>query len=397
MYLPELYPHQKDALSRMHNGCILVGGVGTGKSRTSLAYYVTICKKHGNMPLYIVTTPRKRDNREWEDECNAVGLTKKNIGKTVFIDSWNNIRKYKGIIDSFFIFDEDRVVGNGAWVKTYLHIVKRNRWILLSATPGDTWKDYIPVMIANGYYRNRTEFNQTHVVMNPYVHFPLIDHYVNTKRLEQIRNDICVVMHFDRETVRHEIIVKCNYDIVNYKKVLKDRWDIYENIPIPQASKLCYLLRKVSNSDPSRIVKLNDICKEHNKVIVFYNYDYELDELRAASLSFDIPATEWNGHKHEDILHKEPKWLYFVQYASGSEAWNCIETNCIVFFSQNYSYKVLEQAEGRIDRLNTKYKDLYYYRFMCSSGIDLAINNALRQKKSFNEKIYCKSFEGGSK
>ena len=59
-----------------------------------------------------------------------------------------------------------------------------------------------------------------------------------------------------------------------------------------------------------------------------------------------------------------------------------------MFFSQNYSFKVMEQAAGRIDRLNTPYTNLYYYHLKTRSGIDLAISRALAEKKQFNETRY---------
>ena len=377
-----LYDYQQDAVDRLKNGSILCGGVGSGKSRTSLAYYYKVAR---TKDLYIITTARKRDTKEWEDEVEPFDLKRK-----VTIDSWNNIGKYKDIVGSFFIFDEQRVVGYGAWVKSFLKITRANEWILLSATPGDTWQDYIPVFIANGFYRNKTEFAREHIIYSRFSKYPKIDRYVNEGKLLRLRRQILVTMDFKRKTVSHHEDVYVSYDILLYKDVTRSRWDPYKNEPIPDASGLCYVWRKIVNTSEARQVALLEIFEKHPKLIVFYNFNYELDILKEMFGSYaGVQVAEWNGRKHESIP-TGPSWVYLVQYTAGAEGWNCITTDTIVFYSQNYSYKIRQQAAGRIDRLNTPYTDLYYYHLKSRSGIDLAISKALKEKKKFNESKYVK-------
>lgn len=406
----QLYDYQLDAIERMKNGCILCGGVGSGKSMTSLAYYYL--QNGGDISflmgdeyvtmddvqikdLYIITTARKRDTLEWEGELANFLLSTHadtNLYKNkVVVDSWNNIGKYADIKNAFFIFDEQRVVGSGAWVKAFLKIAKVNQWILLSATPGDTWQDYIPVFIANGFYRNKTEFTQEHIIWKRFSKFPQIDRYINTGRLIRLRNSILVNMEFDRKTVSHHEDVYVNYDISKYKDITRNRWDIWEDKPIENAAGLCYALRKIVNIDSSRQVALMEIVEKHPKAIIFYNFDYELDILKGLYYGEDVEIAEWNGHKHQPIPESD-KWIYLVQYNAGAEGWNCIKTDTIIFYSQNYSYKVMVQSSGRIDRLNTPFTDLYYYHLKSRSGIDLAISRALKSKKKFNETRFVKQY-----
>ena len=385
-----LYDYQLDALKRMKIGCILCGGVGSGKSRTSLAFYYTLFDGQVNTEnyvkmteppdLYIITTARKRDTGEWDEELAHFYMStdpEHDIYEhTVVVDSWNNIGKYIGAKNAFFIFDEQRVVGSGAWVKSFLKITKENEWILLSATPGDCWTDYIPVFIANGFFRNRTEFNNQHVVYARFSKYPKIDRYLNTQRLVRLRERVLVDMDFERATVSHHENVFVDYDKPRYLQICRNRWDPWENKPIETASEFCYLLRKLVNSDESRQREVLDICMTRPRVIIFY-------------LAYDegVEVAQWNGHKHQPIPDGE-RWVYLVQYNAGAEGWNCIKTDTIIFYSQNYSYKIMEQASGRIDRLNTPYKDLWYYRLKSRSGIDLAISRALNSKKAFNERKF---------
>lgn len=399
-----LYPHQREAIKKMFDGCILNGGVGSGKSRTGIYYYF---QKYGgyvetgeyvdmkNPPdLYIITTAKKRNDKEWEGELVPFLLcpdpeTRVNeyYGIKVVVDSWQNVKKYKDVKNSFFIFDEDKVTGNGVWVDSFLKIAKNNPWILLSATAGDKWEDYIPVFIANGFYRNRTEFKNRHMVISYYRTYPTVERYLDETRLTRLRERLLIDMDFERHTIPHHEDVYTEYDIDLYRRTQRKRWDPYNDKPIEQAAGLCYILRKIVNSDESRQVALLSIFEKHPRIIVFYNFDYERDVLLNLYYGENVEVAEYSGHAHQPIPESD-KWIYLVQYTAGAEGFNCIKTNCIVFYSQNYSYKVVTQAAGRIDRLNTSYIDLYYYHFKSRAPIDLAISRALRDKKKFNERKF---------
>lgn len=398
-----LYDYQLDAIKKMKNGCILCGGVGSGKSRTALGYY--FIRNGGKVDtdhyvpmrnpkdLYIITTAHKRDTLEWEGDMAPFLISPNSkidiYSHKVVIDSWNNIKKYVDVKNAFFIFDEQRVVGSGTWVKAFLKITKSNEWILLSATPGDTWSDYIPVFIANGFYRNRGEFIDEHVVYSRFSKYPKIDKYINESKLYTLRNSILVYMSYKRPTVSHHEDVICGYDQKLYKEVMRSRWNIFENKPLVNAADLCLLLRKIVNSDESRQLEVLRLVKEHPKSIIFYNFDYELDILRSLDYGEGVKVAEWNGHEHQKIPDGD-KWVYLVQYAAGCEGWNSTQTDTIIFYSQNYSYKVMVQASGRIDRLNTSYTHLYYYHLKSPASIDIAISRALSSKKKFNENKFVK-------
>lgn len=399
---PFLRKEQREAVEKMFSGCILNGGVGTGKSRTGLYYY---CKEQGGSidpyvpmkkpkDLYIITTAKKRDSLEWKQELFPFYLTtdeKENIWykNKVVVDSWNNIPKYVKVKDAFFIFDEDRVTGNGVWVKSFYKIAKANDWIILSATPGDTWEDYIPVFVANGFYKNKTEFLREHAIYSRFTKFPKIERYIGTGRLIRLRDHILIDMEVNKHTIPHHEDVYVRYDISKYKDAIRTRWDPFKNEPIQQAAGLCYVLRKIVNADESRAAALLEILENRKRAIIFYNFDYELDILMNLAYSEAIEVAQWNGHKHQPVPDSD-RWVYLVQYTAGCEGWNCIKTDTIVFYSQTYSYKTLEQASGRIDRLNTPYIDLYYYHLRTRSGIDLAIHKALTNKKQFNEGKFIK-------
>ena len=380
----DLYPHQEEALKKLHNGSILCGGVGSGKSRTSLAYFWTRecqgclapLKRKEKVKLIIITTARKRDTGEWQDEADHFRLKP-------IIDSWNNIKKYTNEKGAFFIFDEQRVVGSGAWVKSFLKIVKNNHWILLTATPGDTWIEYVPVFIANGFYRSRSDFTQQHVIWARWSKFPKVNGYYNEGLLLRHRREVLINMPFVKHTEPQHITLYLPYNEEKSKEVIRRRWNPYSNEPLKDAGDLCRCLRKIANEDPSRIEAVKTILEERKRVIIFYNFDYELSELQK------LPGTvrEWNGHKHDD-LPSGNSWAYLVQYNAGAEGWNCTTADTIIFFSQSYSYKQMVQAAGRIDRMNTPFTTLYYYHLTSKSKIDMAIARALRAKKNFNERDF---------
>lgn len=403
----ELYPHQKKAVEELRNGNVLVGGVGSGKTRTALVYFYTKVAAGGlqindigldqdpenPVDIYVITTARKRDEFDWQTEAAIIGISEDRDlsrgGIKLTVDSYNNIKKYKDVKDAFFIFDEQRLVGSGVWVESFLKIAKANSWILLSATPGDNWMDYMPLFVANGFYRNKTEFVREHVVFDRFAKYPKIDRYIATGRLRKFRQSILVDMPFTRKTLRHIVYQKVEHRVDLYEEVFKDRWDIFEGQPIQQASQSVLVQRKVVNLDSSRLDRLRDILAEKDRVIVFYNFNYELEILRSLKDIPGVQLAEWNGHKHEPVPEGK-KWVYLVQYAAGNEAWNCITTNTIVFYSMQYSYRVFEQCLGRIDRLNTPYRDLYYYIFYSDTPIDRALRSTIEKKKDFNEKAFMK-------
>lgn len=404
-----LSPAQKDAMRRLRNGDILCSKVGSGKSRTAIAYYYQqVCGgkcDEGELvpmtdpkPLYIITTAKKRDTLEWDKDLNIFllsSLLPEESPVPVKVDSWNNIAKYVDVKDAFFIFDEQRVVGSGAWVKSFLKITKKNQWILLSATPGDNWKDYIPVFLAHGFYRSRTEFKEEHMVISYYGSYPKLKKYVGVGKLRRLRASILVDMDYISKNERVTVTLDCSYDKELYRKVSVERWHIYENRPIANVSEYCQLLRKVVNSDVTRQNVVVNLSDRIPKLIIFYNYDYELMILKMLPYREGTVVVQWNGHAHEEIPDTD-RWVYLVQYTAGAEGWNCIETDSMLFYSQTYSYKTMEQACGRIDRFHNIYHTLYYYHLRSDAPIDRAIFADLKQKKKFNESAFAKglSFEG---
>lgn len=395
---PFLYDFQMEAVKKARNGCIFNGGVGSGKSRTSLFYFF---KEQGGwiegsdytpmkdpQDLYIITTAMKRDKKEWDGELSWFRMStdqETNYYKNkIVVDSWNNIKKYVDIKGAFFLLDEDHLTGSGAWVKAFLKIAKNNNWVILSATPADTWSEYWAIFVANGFYKNKTEFQREHVIYSRFTKYPQIERYINTQRLERLRDRILIDMTFQRHTKPHHEDVYCSYDIPFYKDVFKKRWDPFKDEPIQQASSLCYILRRIVNADESRQVALLELLEAHPKSIIFYNFDYERDILMNLGYEEGTRIAEWSGHAHQPIPTSD-RWVYLTQYTAGCEGWNTITTDTIIFYSQNYSYKVMTQAAGRVDRLNTKFIDLYYYHLKSRSSIDIAISRALKEKKQFNE------------
>lgn len=374
----KLYPHQREALKNIKSGSILNGGVGSGKTLTSLIFYK---QNYPDKTLYVITTAKKRDTGDWEDDAEVAGV------KIEAVDSWNNIQSYVNIDNAFFIFDEQRVVGYSTWGKTFIKIARKNEWVLLTATPGDTWMDYMTVFIANGFYRNKSDFTEQHVEYDSWVSFPKIKRYHNEGKLMKHRRDILIPMVFQRHTKRHKQKIQSTYDNSDYTRIFKDRWNVYEEKPIENASEMLQCLRKVVASDDDRIFNATVLIDMHPRIIVFYNYNYEREILIDICERLGKPYSQWNGHAHEEIPHEE-EWVYIVQYTAGAEGWNCTSTNIILFYSLNYSYKIMEQAEGRIDRINTPFINLEYYYLTTKSSIEKDIFKSVETKKKFNESAW---------
>lgn len=375
-----LYPHQLEALKKIKSGSVLNGGVGSGKTLTALSF---VKENFPSRKVYIITTAKKRDSGDWEEEAESIGV------KLEVVDSWNNIKNYMNLENSFFIFDEQRVVGYSTWGKSFITICRKNKWILLSATPGDTWMEYMTVFIANGFYRNKSDFVDQHVEFDQYVKYPKIKKYHNEGKLMRHRQQILVPMHFERKTKRHRQFIYSSHNQKSYDRIIKERWNVFKETPIENASEMLQCLRRLVATDEDRIFNAKVLMDMHDKLIIFYNYNYERNTIISIADELGKEYWEWNGHIHEE-LPNEDKWLYIVQYTAGAEGWNCITTNTILFYSMNYSFKITEQAEGRIDRLNTPYIDLEYYFLSSKSNIERDIHKAIITKQKFNESAWLK-------
>lgn len=376
----ELYPYQRKAVDRLHNGSVLCGKVGSGKSLTGLFYYM---ENHINKPLYIITVAKKRNDREWHRDFEALGIDG-------VVDSWNNIEKYTDVKDAFFIFDEQRAIGYGKWGMAFIHIARKNNWIMLTATPGDVWMDWMCIFIANNFYRNKTDFVDQHVEYNPYSKFPQIRRYHKTDKLERFRKYLAVPMQDFRTTKLHRKYINADFDKDLYQTVVKTRFNPYTEEPIMNASEFTQVLRRIINTSERRRIHAKQEIMTRDKVIVFYNYTYELDILKEICQELDRAYYQWNGQKHEAIPDAET-WVYLVQYTAGAEGWNCITTDTILFYSLNYSYRIMEQSEGRINRVNTSFENLYYVYLKSPASIDDAIERSIRSKKKFNERNWVES------
>lgn len=395
-----LYPHQKEALNRMFNGCVLNGTVGSGKSRTALYYYFSMyggsidpdyVPMTDPVDLYIITTAKKKNDMEWEGEMVPFLLYSPDEEDSfypikVVVDSWQCLHKYENVIGAQFIFDENKINGKGAWAKSFLKITKNNDWIILSASNGDRIEDYETLFIAEGFVRNRTDFRNQFLIYSNYASFPKVEGYRNETRFFRLRDRILIDMDFQRHTTQHHKDIYCGHDMKLYRETIRNRWDPFKNEPITQASSLCYVLRKIVNLDESRQVTLLELLEHHPRSIIFYNFDYELDILLNLAYQPGTEIAQYNGHKHEPIPTSF-RWVYLVNY-NAAEGWNATSTDCMIFYSQNYSYKTMIQAAGRIDRLTTSYNDLYYFHLKSRSSIDLAISKALVNKKKFNERRF---------
>lgn len=381
----KLYPWQEKAVDQLSSGKVLYGGVGSGKTLTALSFYK---KNYSHIPLYVITTAKKRDTHDWEKEAKMVGI------EDLTVDSWNNIKDYKNVYNSFFIFDEQRAVGYGAWGKNFIKICHLNAWLMLSGTPGDNWTDYMVLFIANNWYKNKTDFENQHVEYDRFAKFPKIKAYHNVGKLQHLRTELLVKMDMTRETERERIDIVTGYNQPLYRSITQTRQDPDTGRPFQSASGYTQCMRKLVSTSQDRIERVTKLIQFLDRPIIFYNYNYELETLLDICSKIDgRTVAQWNGRKHEEIPETS-SWVYLVQYTAGAEGWNCTSTDTVIFYSPNYSYKIMEQAEGRIDRLNTSFKHLKYYFVQSASPIDRAVFKAIEKKRRFNEAAWAKESLG---
>lgn len=377
----KLLPAQQQAVSNLANGKILIGDVGSGKSITSMAYATSV---DPTIKIQVLTTAMKRDSGEWWADAMKMSLPNE-----MHVDSWNNIKNYVDREGWFFILDEQKLTGTGAWVEAFYKIAKKNKWILLSATPAEVWTDLMPVFIANGFFKNKSEFDRDHVQYARFVKYPKIEKYHDEWHLEDLKKKLYVELPIVKRAKRNEEIINVGFNAYEQKRIWTDRWHIHEDRPLKDAGEMMRLLRKSCNTDIARYETLKALLKRHPKAIVFYNENPELEILRGLSADLGVPVAEWNGHKHEPIPDGD-EWVYLVQYLAGREGWNCITTDTVILYSLPYAYRSVVQAYGRVDRLNTPYPVLNLFILKSRAIIDQGIWKSLGHKKDFQAGRFAK-------
>ena len=375
----KLLKYQEEAIQKLHSGSVLYGATGSGKSLTGLAYYMR-CWSH--LDLYIITTSKKRNAGEWEEEIAKLGCPPPKA-----IDSWNRLKNYRMVSDAFFLFDEHKVGGHGKWAQSMITIAKKNKWILLTATPGDVWDDYASIFIANEFVKNKTTWNEDFCIFDRISKYPKIIGYQREDVLKNMRDAVLVPMEYQSEKVPIPYVIPYKVDHEEEAYVLARRKSLRhpEMRAFRNTSAMFAYMRMNLPDKESKIQALADVLKKEPKAIIFYNFTPEKYEIENAARQVNIPFFQYNGQIKDNVPDGDT-WVYAVQYTAGAEAWNCITCRTVIFYSMNYSYKVMTQAKGRIDRCNSPFDELHYYYFISPDfEIDQEILNALTRKEKFNE------------
>lgn len=223
--------------------------------------------------------------------------------------------------------------------------------------------------------------------------YPIIRGYKNVDRLKRkMREYGCVFMKSDEVLDLPEqnfIDVKVD-ETKEYKKFKKTSIVTVEDTELvgdTTLTKLLYSRMLCGHFNKEKLSAFEDLLESTNdRLIVFYNFNSELERLKEICEKFDKPTSEVNGAKHDLTNYNDcDNSVTLVQYQAGSMGINLQLSNKIIYFTPPLSSELFEQSKKRIHRIGQNHP-CFYYQLKC--GIEEKIYGTLAMRKDYTDKLF---------
>lgn len=392
-----LFDYQKEAIENYKEKSFNLSDTGVGKTVMALGSFIeSKCKKllviclapkvvdfaEDGVLMNVDITPLNRGskkNKELLAESDKVAISFESVWRIPEFLKWVDE-------DTFIIIDESHKVANTSSkvTKYVMKLSKKAKYTYLcTATPisNGKYEQYYPQLKMLGVY-NGTKKEYYNMFVDERMtrmggsQFMQITGYRNIDLLENMVNQCSVNYKRDKPYLPEDYVYKTKKPAM-FNKLKKNRMyktDNGEVIELDNSSKLFNALRCVShgfllgiNKQVSKepFERLQAILETHNneRVVIFYNYNIELEMLKQLLSKLKRPTSEYNGAR-KDLKEFKGKYngVVLAHYKSASTGINdFVISNVMVFNSLPLSSIELTQSKGRIDRQGQGKKPMYYF------------------------------------
>ncbi len=425
----QLFPHQKKALENTQHfkrvAYYLDMGlgktfVGSEKANSFPENIVLICQKskvqdwiehfrrYYNMGVFNLT-----DKRQLEDFT-------KTIGKCVGVINYDLVfrRSYFAHISGFtLMLDESSVIQNETAKRSkFILKMQPENVILLSGTPtaGKYEKLWSQIRLL-GWNITKELFYKQYVEMewiedhNSGFKIPHVIGYKNVDRLKKKMKEHgaifmkledalnCINENSEEKNLNlpEQVIIPVHSKSTKeYRKFMRD--DVVtikgrEFIGDTILSKRIYSRMMCSYLNKERVAAFKDLVQStEDRLIVFYNFNEELNTMQAALAELERPFSVVNGETKDLTAYEEHgDSITFVQYQAGAMGLNLQKANKVIYFSLTDRSELFEQSKKRIHRIGQE-KPCFYYLMICPRTLEEDILHTLELRKDYTDELFKK-------
>lgn len=348
-------------------------------------------QEHYNITVYDLT-----NKKELESFKSGIGVINYEL-------AWRR-KQLQDLKDFTLMLDESSLIQNRK-TKQSKFILKLNykNVILLSGTPTAgkyenlwTQAQLLDWKISEAVY-NRQYINWKSIDMGGFTH-KIVDKdnpYKNVERLkDKFRTHGAVFMkteecfNLPKQTFINEE-VKTSKD---YEQFMQDSIitiDGEELVGDTTLTKRLYSRQLCGQYNIYKLQRFKELLQSTNdRLIVFYNFNAELQELKKICKDLDKPTSEVNGHcKDLTAYETEDNSVTLIQYQAGAMGLNLQQANKIIYFTLTDKSELFEQSKKRIHRIGQD-KPCFYYILICKGSVEEVVLDTLKMRKDFTDELF---------
>ena len=307
--------------------------------------------------------------------------------------------------DFTLILDESSLIQNEKAKRTkFILKLKPQNVILLSGTPtAGKYENLWSQLNLSGWSITQKVYNQQYVNWTTIdvEGFPLkiVDKetpYKNVERLKaKMRKHGAVFMKSDEVfDLPDQNIIEIKIGVTReYKRFQKNHYikiGDEELIGDTTLSKRIYSRMLCGHYNAEKLNHFRALCESTNdRLVVFYNFNAELHELKRIAAELEKPISEVNGNLKDLTAHEQDEnSITFVQFKAGAMGLNLQLANKVIYFTLTDEAELFEQSKKRIHRIGQK-RPCFYYFLICKNSIEeTEILPMLGLRKQYSDELF---------